>query len=546
MKYVLRCDSVYDEASRIANRICGLVANGARYKDIVVVICDYDETVSIYNEIFAESSIPVNVDVGMKLIDHPLTKYLRDHILNSPWKAKEPPEPHPVDSPQKCRCAPKTSEASLPDAVPALIQILETVKQIAGNQKLLNQEFCNMFCTLAAAAKISDVPHYADRVLLVSAKEYEPSFVSYLFVAGASDGAFPYTTSDTDIITEQDIKNVAFRIEPSASVQNKRARVHALNILNSATAELCVSYSAANIKGERSSSSELINNTFKILDGEDLSSKVYARNRILTAIGNGSAFADTKYWASVQAALGLEMQIPQLDKIPEDISCGEQLFFPQNKAHVTQIENFIKCPYYHFLTNGLRVKKREIDKIGANTIGTILHEFAEKFLREKISIEKILKKYKLPRYTEAALKKQAKLIARFLTEDIGKSEFKPHLFEHKVEKDFDGIHVRGVADRVDVAGNRAIVIDYKSGSNVGVKLQLPLYMDFLRDRYIPEAAYYLSLKNFKKTVISTEDIEPAVTQTSDVIKRIKKGVIAPEPYNKSICEYCPAKAVCKC
>ena len=542
MRYVLQCENVYVEAARIANRICGLVGAGVRYKDIVVVICDYDETVSVYNQIFTESGIPVNVDVGMKLIDHPLVKHLRDLMLNTPWKSNEMPDAEE-------------------NVLQKIIGILETIKRIVGGQRLSGSEFCNMFCTLCSAAKISDVPHYADRVLLVSAKEYEPSFVPYLFVTGASDSVFPYTTSDTDIITEQDIKNVSFRIEPSASMQNKRARSHAQNILNSAVKELCVSYSTVNIKGERTGASELINNEYLIMNidrKEDLTSRVYAKQNVLTAIGNGSAFFDTKHWASVQAALNLDLQIPQLDKMPGNIKCGKQLFFPENKAHVTQIENFVKCPYYHFLTNGLRVKKRELDKIGANTIGTILHEFAEKFLKDKTPIEKIIGKYKLPQYTVAALKKQAKLIAKFLTEDIAKSEFKPYLFEHKLEKDFDGIKVHGIADRIDVADlqcksgqsevdaiKSAMVVDYKSGTNIGVKLQLPLYMSFLTDKYIPEAAYYLSLKNFKKTVISVDDIEPAVKQAQSVIADLKKGVIAPNPNHKSVCEYCPARVVCR-
>ena len=218
MKYVLQCNNVYDEAARIANKICGLVSNGARYKDIAVVICDYDDTVTIYYEIFAQSGIPVNVDVGMKLIEHPYAKHLRDKMAYHPWA-------------QQYQC-----DADDP-AIQKIDEILATCKKVSREIKVSNNEFLNMFCSLCSAVKISDVPIYADRVLLVSAKEYEPSFVPYLFVTGASDGAFPVTAPDTDIITEQDINNMSINIEPSASLQNKRARQHAKYILASATKE---------------------------------------------------------------------------------------------------------------------------------------------------------------------------------------------------------------------------------------------------------------------------------------------------------------------
>ena len=501
----VRCDNVYDEAARIANRICGLVARGARYKNIAVVICDYDDTVAIFIETFRQRNIPVNVDVGMKLIEHPYAKSLRDQMAKSPWYTKyECAE----DDPAKQK----------------IDEILEICKKQSREIAVSDGEFLNMFCSLCSAAKISDVPNYADRVLLVSSEEHEPSFIPYLFVAGASDGAFPVVTSDTDIITEQDIESMAIVIEPSASVQNTRARNHARNILGSATKQLFISCSTTNVKGERVSPCNLVKSEF-LIDNDEYSASI---SRAISSTG----FA-----------------VPNLYAKPDNLKCGCELFFSKRNASVTQLENFSRCPYYHFLTNGLRVKKRG-DNLNA-TMGTILHTFAEQYVKTKCTqesdeiVKEILKDYTLPKYARSAAKKQCKLIAKFLTKEISTSQYKPHLFEHKLENVINGINVRGVADRVDVdAQGHAIVLDYKSGMVYGPKLQLPLYMGFLRDKYMPDGAYYLNLKTFKKTEVSSDEIEPALEKTINAIKDIKSGVVDKSPNFQRTCEYCPAGAMC--
>jgi ATP-dependent helicase/DNAse subunit B len=558
MNCVLQCEHIYEEAACIADRICGLAANGARYKDIVVVICDYDETIAVYGQVFAESNIPVNIDIGMKLIDSPFAKYLRDLMSGAPWMGACVK----IDGgtvKDICRRLLEITGDCVGDPVKEKIaEILETCAKILGGQYMTLSEFNNMFCALSNAAKISSVPTYLDRVLLVSAKEYEPTFVKHLFIAGANDGAFPVSMPDTDIITEQDIKNMSIRIEPSASLQNRRAFVHAWNILKSAVKDLCVSYSATTVNGERVNLSGMIERLKLPYDrAENFSSEIYARRRVLTAIGSGNAFEEqnAEYWASVQKAVGLGgMRIPDLDANPKNLNCGEKFFLHGNKISVTQLENFAKCPYYHFMVNGLGVKKREPQGITASMVGTILHKFAEVYVKDGTHRDigeitrDILGQYNLPRFADVALSKQFKLTAKFLTEDIEKSRYKPNLFEYELEKEISGVTVRGVADRIDLADiggvSHAVVVDYKSGAVTGPKLQLPLYMDFLKDKYIPDGSYYLSLKTFAKTKISPGESAPVLERVHLIINEIKNGTVIQKAFHKSVCEYCPAGAMC--
>jgi|GEM_PF-1766925 len=553
--YLLSCDDIYQEANRVANKICSLVAGGVRYRDIAVINCDYENTVQIYAQVFESSKIPVNVDVGGKLIEHALMKYLRDVLNNAPWISKKDLQnpqlnSQPQSSSTFCNHVKELIDCAdqhLHDekVVEKITEILETIDRVLGHQVITLSEFNNMFCTLASACKISDVPKYSDRVLVVAVNEYEPTFIPHIFICGATDGAFPQGVQDTDIITEQDIKDMAVRIEPSPSLQLKRSWIHARNIMQSATQSLVISYATTNINGERVTVSPLVKN-FVALDSkqEKFASRAFARQRALTAIGNRSAFRDnetSKYFASLGAAAGLgDFKIPQFDN-QENLTIANDLFFPNQRTRVTAIENFVKCPYYHFLVTGLGLKKREpVGKISPAIIGTILHEVAEKIVSgEKYSIAK----YKLPKHLSQAVTKQAKLMEKFLLEDIKSSQHKPKYFEHKLEKQIDGITVRGIADRIDFDGKGFIVVDYKSGGAGIVRLQVPLYMEFLNAAV--DGGYYLSLKDFTKRKVSLDEVQPSLEIAEQAIQSIKSGNIEKCPIHKSVCNYCVMGGMCE-
>ncbi|MDR0462475.1 MAG: PD-(D/E)XK nuclease family protein [Christensenellaceae bacterium] len=553
MKFVLQCNNVYAEAGCLANRICELVAGGARYRDITVVVCDYQDTAPIYTQVFADSGIPVNADVGGDLMAHPTAKHLRDVMLGAPWR-KDAPTFRGRTALEICRELNQILDGD--DVATERIRgILTVIGNVLGEQSITLGEFNNMFCTLCTACKISDVPKYLDRVMLVDVKEYEPSFVPHLFIAGATAEAFPQGISDTDIITEQDISEMKIKIEPSARLQAARSLQHARNIINSATKDVFVSYSSKNSRGSRGAVSPLAGSDFKTPDAKFFS-KMYAKQRTLATIGNKSAFVNNEqaeFFASVAQATDLgELKIPQICKQPNDITDAEKLFFKKGHISVTTLENFAKCPYYSFLVNGLGLKKREPqNQIAPSTVGTILHAFAETFLKTGKTadtiIKDVLKDYRLPKHITSVITVQAHQIADYLAlqKDL---DFVPRFFEYSVEGVIGGKTVCGKVDRIDVGKNNTqfTVVDYKTGDPGAVRLQLPIYMWFLQSRLNmqPNGGYYLNLRKFTKKAVDTDEISTAVTSAKASIESIKNGQIRKQPINKSVCEYCPCGAMC--
>ena len=159
-----QCSNVYQESARVANRICALVAEGARYRDIVLVVCDYEDTAPIYIQAMQANGIPISVDISEKLIEYALIKYLRDCMQNAPWvKSLVRFKDAKVNA--LCKNIEDLiaqSDEALRDeiVIEKTKEILATIRNVLGGQSITVSEFNNMFCSLASACKISDVPKF--------------------------------------------------------------------------------------------------------------------------------------------------------------------------------------------------------------------------------------------------------------------------------------------------------------------------------------------------------------------------------------------------
>lgn len=592
-----------DEAVWVANEICMLVKmNGVRYRDIVVVADDP----AILHQVFTQNGIAVNVDVGANLLQTPVTQFLKEYLLLAATNGQihyvniiknlcsglETNEEFTTENKalkngirgdestaifvkqlQKCKtvkefCIVLAHIADMGSnniVRRKLLELLETVGTALANQKITILEFINMFVALASATKFSDIPTFADAVLIVAATEYQPSFMPYVFVTGANDGAFPSQQEDTDIITVMDIANLSVHVEPSANLQNARNRRHAADIMTSATAKFYASFIGTAQSG-------LIEKMKPAKNEAEIASKTIAMHTVLKAIGDGTAFEDMRYHGAVLKSLDLgDLEYLNPNKRMSELKAAEQLFFQAGKVSVTQIENFRKCPYYHFLENGLRVRVRERNKIAANILGTIIHKLAEEFTLAIIKVgrkglegfdadEEMKKVIERVLYIEefraitadyknapviSNLKKEARVMANDIVRQIKESKYFPAFVEMPMQGEIDGVTVLGQADRVDITlDNHVNIIDYKTGSIDKESLQLPLYKEFLPCKYIADGAYFFSLKPGNLKIQEAKQAD-AVKIASEVLIKIRNGAIVQKPKDTKVCRYCAAFGMCQ-
>jgi len=590
---IIENNNINDEAGRIANMVRQVIKSGADYRDIVVVLCDYESTREIFAQAFNQCGIPVNMDVGISIdksgvgnfvqdilklgirdnaenfvtviksrfvgIDKDLEFELEAFCLKTGYGlkgAKDRADKILValgEYLKKLRSAKKVGnicdvlgeiignfvaevEGSVEElAIKKILQILGTVKDVLGETRFTLDEFMDMLNALMVATKLSSPPAFVNRVLLVDVREFVPSGIPYMFVCGAGEKSFPTPQDDTDIITEFDIKHMKVKIEPSPSKQNARSRRHAWNIVECSIKGMVISYSISNSQNEIVARSEIVE---KILErnpqifitedfAKDVTSEWYAKQRLLRDLGTGEAFmGDAKFYNSLKSAVGnTSIEILDLGANEVNIKDGNALFFGKSVAKVTQLEKFYACPYLHFLEQGLGVRVRERHKVEASVIGNIIHAIVEEFLRCKIKgveckiddiVLKILSHDDFKFFANdsinkpiiEALKKECRVIAKQIIQNIEKGEYLPKYIERRMETKIGDVSLIGKADRVDVAKingkKHAFIIDYKTGGNVnfsfrdlyiGTKLQLPLYLSFFGGAgYTPGGAVYMPLK----------------------------------------------------
>lgn len=203
---------------------------------------------------------------------------------------------------------------------------------------------------------------------------------------------------------------------------------------------------------------------------------------------------------------------------PERISVDGGSYF-EGSTSVSRLETFYGCPYAHYFNYILSLRRRKDGKFEGTENGTILHYVLEKFFKDvrdgninddtdltslaqayfdgaikEYGFEVLLEKADTGRLLLRVRDEGAKLISD-LYEIQKRSSFRPYLLEAKIgegeilpmslDLGDKKVALKGTIDRVDVLGDKFIVIDYKTYKSAdlslkelycGQKIQLYVYM----------------------------------------------------------------------
>ena len=281
----------------------------------------------------------------------------------------------------------------------------------------------------------------------------------------------------------------------------------------------------------------------------------------LASFNDAISSLDENFNASIDKILNYKDVKP--DTISNANGClkGEEI-------SATTLEEYFACPYSNFVKNSLRLKSAETGEIQYNEIGTMLHSLVEEYAKRINEVsdkqssdslvesiitdiynkEEYAKYVELPSYNYvfSKLKNEGKKACYDVYLSVENSDFKPKYFELRFgEKEkIKGIKlnaksgnykVKGAIDRVDVAGNKLRIIDYKSGKThpeteafyTGNNLQLYLYMNaFSREEFEPSGAYYFPIKDdyVDENKAQKQILEGNTVNDAEVIKATDKNL----------------------
>ncbi len=457
---------------------------------------------------------------------------------------------------------------------------------------------------------------------------------------------------------------------PTNKEANGQSRFHTMQLLLRAEKKLYVGYSRGN-SGEQAAASSVISELKQMFNEEIIDvwqslhiteaggryspevlmpTAAAAKNYLLRYIREhreqcGTA-AEWQMAGVIAATLNIgtaregliEKILKEGDAHSAPISNARELFFREGETSVSQLENYFSCPFSHFITYGLRAKERDNADVESRDTGDIIHSLLQKYYERvkdfSISeaeiygivdeiMEQILQKSKYAAMREGTgketmrkLSEECRMIAKSLTELSRISSFTPSAFEVKFGAGgaykgitlCDGaVNVKGKIDRIDLLGDSAAVIDYKTGTvkdelkyvYYGTKLQLYIYLRALQSAGLkPVAAFYLPIKadygkderryafrgqmiddnaviekldgqisasgvgkslplSVKKDKYSGDTtnfllskqelgqiIDYSVRAAEGAAREIMQGFIEPTPLEANNCEYCNSKNIC--
>lgn len=245
----------------------------------------------------------------------------------------------------------------------------------------------------------------------------------------------------------------------------------------------------------------------------------------------------------------------------------------------SSIETYAKCPFYHFILYGLKLKVKEKYLFDSREVGTFVHYLLENVIKNDIDNIKeentyeIIKKYSLSylkdngkimdnktKYLIEELSKSTSNVINMIVSEQEKSRFKPTFFELKIDdnstvtplsiKLLNGtLNINGIVDRVDTYQDDENfyyrIIDYKTGEKkfrldevlMGLNLQMLIYLlaiknshSFTDKKMIPSALLYypallkeskssrgLTLEEKEKSVYDRLKMNGIINSSSDVL-----------------------------
>lgn len=437
-----------------------------------------------------------------------------------------------------------------------LSNIISQINEIIGGHEMELDDFIDIFEKAVTDCEISGIPSTINQVFIGDTKSFYGN-VKYLYIVGANEGVMPEALADTGLISDKEISSESIKaiLEPTTQIINKRNKFKTLEVLVSAKEKCYLVYHSMDNENKTLQPSDFITELQFLLNAHivNISSlkqtsesepSALCFNSINTYNANlnlRSGISDI-YDSITTAALIKTNNLffkPIIKKCAVDFN---KLFLENKKISISLVEKYNACPKSAFLANGLKLQKKQRDKIEANIIGSFIHEVAEKFVKTNKSqlgtkiktqieedIEIIAKDVcnKSEFYSLALeensfilkmLKNECVRFCSFINYEQMSSSFKATYTEKyfgnnsefkplTINVDGEDYFVSGIVDRIDINDDYFRIIDYKTGNTTnskgnshlfyGTKIQLFVYAEAIKENVNKKlfGAFYLPIKN---------------------------------------------------
>jgi ATP-dependent helicase/DNAse subunit B len=274
----------------------------------------------------------------------------------------------------------------------------------------------------------------------------------------------------------------------------------------------------------------------------------------------------------------------------QDENLLEKLARSHRRLSASGVENFLQCPFQFFAGKTLRLRERPLeprDRLDARAKGNILHKALAEWVRAPLLGAEVLNRtfedecarLHIPSgyRTEAVRLELLRHFENFLADDAYELAW-----PSRAEEEFQfalnsSITIRGRIDRMDVSGDRAVVIDYKyspggrirdhvDNTESGDAVQGGLYLMAVERAFQLQPAgmlfcglkkdvswggWHVSIPGLQRVgeARRQEDIRELMEQAGRKVEEtyalISQGRIAARPADTDKCRWCDFRDICR-
>ncbi len=441
-----------------------------------------------------------------------------------------------------------------------LMNTLDQMVEIMGEQPITLKEYIRILDAGFSSLELAIIPTTIDQVLVGNIQRSKSHDIKALFVIGTNDGILPTGKGEEGILSDEEKRYIKEKGLPLRSDYEGKASEEKFLIYSAfskPSVYLWISYALADQEGKALRPSILIDRMKKLFKGLSVESDiVYDEEKQVQLIGtqnstfkylienlrkhvDGKPVADL-WWDVYHWYYEKEEWNFHREGVIEGFFHSNQESYLQSqqakqlyqlpiRSSVSRLEQFVNCPFAHFVKYGLLPKERLQYKVEAPDIGELFHDsmkkFTEKLQQEGIPwrevdrnqsddvidhiIDEMVTDYRdgvllsthRYKYLVQRLKRISRRAVWTLTDHLKRGSFEP--IGHEVGfgqgeayppievemPDGEKIYLEGRIDRVDTYEDEESsymkIIDYKSGSKDfdlsevyhGLQLQLMIYLD---------------------------------------------------------------------
>ena len=493
-----------------------------------------------------------------------------------------------------------------------IMETLDQLVEILGDQEITAEEFYRILESGFSSLEVGMIPTTLDQVLVGDIRRSKSQDVRALFVVGCNDGILPSGKQEEGLLAAEErdmLCSMGMDLGGNTEMLSAEERFGIYTAFCKPSDFLSVSYAISDAEGRALRPSILMDRLKKLfprlkitgdrrVDAEPMMRIVTPKSTFSHMVRHMRGLADGKCGSHLWwLVYDWYFRHPAWEKRRQDLENGlfyrnQEASLGQDKAFglyslpirasVSRLEQYVQCPFSHFIKYGLRPGERKQYEVEAPDIGELFHQAIEGFTAEVAEegldwqtlddekcgamVDEILDRI-LPehnhgvmlsthryQYLAKRLRRTSKRAVWLLTDHIRRSSFRPIgneiSFGSKgtyppIEIALPGgekMYLEGRIDRADIfrEGEDAYVnvIDYKSGTQsfdlsdayYGLRLQLLVYLEALLEveqrringKARPGGIFYFRIDD---PLINTQEQMADVIQ-EEIRKKLKlKGLV---------------------